>query len=53
MLKLRKLIIKRLLRNILIRVVIQNFKEVTAAYEVLTDADKRDLYDKYGEEGIK
>merc|ERR1712054_611932 len=28
------------------------FKEVTAAYEVLSDKDKREIYDKYGEEGI-
>jgi DnaJ family protein A protein 2 len=29
------------------------FKEVTAAYEVLADREKRDLYDKYGEEAAK
>lgn len=29
------------------------FKEITVAYEVLGDADKRELYDKYGEEGVR
>jgi DnaJ family protein A protein 2 len=29
------------------------FKEVTVANEVLSDAEKRELYDKYGEEGLK
>ena len=29
------------------------FKEVTAAYEVLADREKRELYDKYGEEAAK
>jgi DnaJ family protein A protein 2 len=29
------------------------FKEVTHAYEILSDAKKRDIYDKYGEEGLE
>ncbi len=29
------------------------FKEISAAYEVLTDANKRALYDQYGHEGLQ
>lgn len=28
------------------------FKELSVAYEVLSNAEKRDIYDKYGEEGV-
>jgi DnaJ homolog subfamily A member 2 len=31
----------------------EKFKELAVAYEVLSDKDKRDLYDKYGEEGVR
>merc|ERR1719254_432598 len=31
----------------------EKFKEITRAYEVLSDSDKRSKYDKYGEEGLE
>ena len=31
----------------------EKFKEVAAAYEVLTDEEKKEVYDRYGEDGLK
>ena len=31
----------------------EKFKEISEAYEVLSDKDKRSIYDQYGEEGLK
>ena len=30
----------------------EKFKLITAAYEVLSDKEKRDIYDEHGEEGL-
>lgn len=31
----------------------EKFKEISAAYEVLSDEDKRSLYDRFGEDGLQ
>jgi len=32
---------------------LEKFKEISHAYEVLSDTDKREIYNQYGEEGLK
>merc|ERR1712127_256563 len=31
----------------------EKFQDLQGAYEVLSDKEKRDIYDQYGEEGLK
>mgnify|MGYP000970491556 FL=1 len=31
----------------------ENFKRIAEAYEVLSDENKRSIYDKYGKEGLQ
>lgn len=30
----------------------EKFKEASAAYEILSDSEKRDIYDQFGEDGL-
>jgi DnaJ family protein A protein 2 len=34
-------------------IIIFKFRKLTEAYEVLSNPEKRDLYDRYGAEGVK
>lgn len=31
----------------------EKFKDITHAYEILSDSEKKEIYDKYGEEGLQ
>ena len=39
--------------NIPLRALVTCLSQHTAAYEVLSDEEKRRIYDRYGEEGLK